>query len=54
MKSRPMIRRFCSGSVIAVERGVHLLGGVDVHDAHAEIALERVEHLRRLVLPQEP
>ena len=51
--SRPMILRFCSGSVDAGERGQELVAGVDVDHAHAEVARERLHHLLGLVQAQQ-
>ena len=54
MNSSPMMRRFSSGSVDALEPREEAVGGVDVHERDVEVPLEGLDDLRRLVLPHQP
>ena len=54
MNSRPMILRFCSGSLTPGERGQELLARVDRDQAHAGRGDVVVLDLLALVLPQQP
>ena len=54
MNSRPMILRFCSGSLTPAERGEELVAGVDVDDAGVQAAGEHLHDQPRLVQAQQP
>ena len=49
-----MIRRFCSGSSTPGEAGQEALTGIDHHQVHAEVALERDPQQLRLLLAHQP
>ena len=54
MNSSPIRLRFSSGSIDAVEPREEPLLRLDVHERHVEVAAERLDHLLRLALAQQP
>ena len=53
MNSSPIALRFSSGSVTPSSRARNRSSRLDVHERHVEVAVERLDDLRRLVLAQE-